>query len=52
MTVEGLIAELEKVDQTLYVVTADDFPGIMLVPLHLLRRNDREVQAVPIRQTG
>jgi hypothetical protein len=50
MTVADLITELEKMDQSLYVVTADDFPGIMLVPLYLLRRNDREVQAVPIRQ--
>lgn len=50
MTVADLITELEKMDQSLYVVTADDFPGIMLVPLYLLRRNDREVQAVPVRQ--
>jgi hypothetical protein len=50
MTVADLIAKLQKVDQNLYVVTADDFPGVMLVPLYLLRRNDHEVQAVPVRQ--
>lgn len=50
MTVVDLIKELKNVDQGLHVVTADDFPGIMLVPRHLLRAKDLEVQVIHVRQ--
>ena len=50
MTVAEVITELEKADPDLYVVTADDFPGIMLVPRGLLRPKDIEFQAIPIRR--
>ena len=50
MTVGELVEELRNVDQSLHVVTANDFQGIMLVPSYLLRGNDREFRTVPTRQ--